>query len=370
MPDESRRQQVPWYTNRATKVCCTRIAGLLVSTTRPSPGYAPDVIALPGLPKTPRAALEWGSRSRFPTDLRPSVCMSRFPGVLASSVLCSIALLSGCAGSTLGSGVSDEQLEHPPWYAGDRVSRSARIAHLPISYQRGAEGAAIFEPAGHAGTPIAVLLGEMNRYLDSLGATTALRPASPLRGIAPNVTFGCVTDPSGDCAPDPLGAPVDPSRRILTLAVGRPSDSWVESMRPLMQSAGAEKTLLITLEIGQYWTRQRNLRGSKEVELGTRYSVDVPWLTSLETPVTVLQLTGALINPDGKATRIGAEGLYPRRTRLLVSAIGGQELLSDEDVERVRAQRRDDLPGRPLVWQVALRNLVAQLTGRSEVALR
>jgi hypothetical protein len=84
----------------------------------------------------------------------------------------------------------------------------------------------------------------------------------------------------------------------------------------------------------------------------------------------VLQLTGALIDPDGRATRIGAEGLYPRRTRLLVSAIGGQELLSDEDVERLRSERRDDLPGRPLVWQVALRNLVAQLTGRSEVAPR
>ncbi len=281
-----------------------------------------------------------------------------------------VASLAGCAGSTFRSGVGDAILEHPPWYAGDRVSRDTRVAHFPISYQRGAQDAPIFEPSGEPGTPIAALLAEMNRYLDSLGVTTRLGPLTPLRGIAPDVQFGCPTDASGECAPDPLGEPVDVSRRRLRLAVGRPSDAWVDALRPTLEPADAEGALLITLEIGQYWTRQRNLRGSKEVELGTGHTVDVPWLTSLETPVTVLQLTGALVRPDGQARRIGAEGLFARRTRLLVSAVGGQELLSAEDVERVRTLRRDDLPGAPLVWQVALRNLVAQLTGRGELVVR
>lgn len=40
--------------------------------------------------------------------------------------------------------------------------------------------------------------------------------------------------------------------------------------------------------------------------------------------MNVLQLTGALIDRDGKAVRIGAEGMLARRTRLLVSSIGGQ----------------------------------------------
>jgi hypothetical protein len=71
---------------------------------------------------------------------------------------------------------------------------------------------------------------------------------------------------------------------------------------------------------------------------------------------------------DGRAIRIGAEGIVAHRTRLLVSGIGGQELLRDEDVAQVRTLRRDDLPGRPLAWQVALRQLVAQLTGRTALA--
>jgi hypothetical protein len=281
-----------------------------------------------------------------------------------------LAIAASCAGSTFGSGVGDEQLEHPPWYAGDRVSAGTRIVHFPISYQRGNQGAPSFDPSGAPGTPIAALLGDMNRYLDSLGVTTRASATGAVRGTPPDVMFGCVTDATGDCAPDPLGEPVDLARRTLRLAIARPSDSWVEAVRPIGASAGASRTLLITLEVGQYWTRQRNLRGSKEVELGTGYAVDVPWLTSLETPVTVLQLTGALLAPDGDAVRIGAEGLFPRRTRLLVSAIGGQELLSDDDVERVRTLRREDLPGAPLVWQAALRNLLAELTGRRELAIR
>ena len=62
--------------------------------------------------------------------------------------------------------------------------------------------------------------------------------------------------------------------------------------------------------------------------------------------------------------RIGAEGLLARRTPFAVSALGAQALISDEDVEKVRTARRDDLPGKPLVWQEALKSLVAQLSGK------
>jgi len=98
--------------------------------------------------------------------------------------------------------------------------------------------------------------------------------------------------------------------------------------------------------------------------------VELPWLTSLETPVSVLQLTGALVGRDGRAVRIGAEGLLAKRTGLVASAFGLQALLSDEDVQQLRTTRRDDLAGRPLVWQAALRSLVAELTGRAELAPR
>jgi hypothetical protein len=52
-----------------------------------------------------------------------------------------------------------------------------------------------------------------------------------------------------------------------------------------------------------------------------------------------------------------------RRTSLLGSAVGLQRILRDEDIEQARSLKRDDLPGQPLAWQVALRHLVEELTG-------
>jgi hypothetical protein len=284
-----------------------------------------------------------------------------------------LVLGAACAtGSTFRSGVGDAHLESPPYYAGARVSRDAipRVVHLPIGYQRGASQSPIFDPAANPGTPTAALLAEMNAFLDSLGVTTRIdATAGTSRGTPPDVHFGCPRDPSDDDCSRERETSADDRRMIL--AVGRPSASWVEWAGAAADRAGAPAVLVLTLEVGQYWTRQKGIfAGRKSVELGTDYSQPVPWLTSLDTPASVLQLTGALMGRDGRATRIGAEGLFARRTSFLISAVGAQALLTNEDVDRVRTLRRDELPGRPLVWQAAIRNLVAELTGRAEVAAR
>jgi hypothetical protein len=288
------------------------------------------------------------------------------------SALLVLATACATAGSTFRSGVGDAHLQSPPYYAGARVSRDAvpRVAHLPIGYQRGAAQLPIFDPAADPGTPTAALLAEMNAFLDSLGVTTRVDAAAGVsRGTPPDVQFGCstiVTDP--DCE---IQRETAANQRQMRLAVGRPSASWIEWAAAAADRAQASAVLVLSLETGQYWTRQAGLLGGRKVvELGTDYLQPVPWLTSLDTPAQVLQLTGALVGRDGRAIRIGAEGLFARRTGILVSSIGGQALLTDEDVERVRTLRRDELPGRPLVWQAAIRNLVAELTGRGEVAAR
>jgi hypothetical protein len=293
--------------------------------------------------------------------------------MFASIRACAISALAlafiACAGSTIGSGVGDAYLERPPFYAGAPVPAGGRIAHLGIAYQRGATQEPMFEPANESGSPIAALLRDMNAYLDSLGASVRVAPPSAAPGRSPDVMFSCETTPDGECAAADEGVLGDREEKM-RLAVARPSAEWTAWLASALDAASAERALLLTLEIGDYRMTQKSWRGDKAVFLGTNYSVNVPWLTSLETPVNVLQLTGALIDRDGKAVRIGAEGLLARRTRLLVSSIGGQELISDEDVQRLRTARREELPGRPLVWQVALRNLVAQLSGRPEIAAR
>ena len=186
-------------------------------------------------------------------------------------------------------------------------------------------------------------------------------------GTPPDVHFGCVQDASGDCAdpeaPGPAVRTLETEQPRMRLAIGRPSSDWSAAARQTLESHGADQVLLVTLEVGQYWVTKTGWANRKSIALGTNHSVALPWLTSLQTPVTVLQLTGALLDRDGRAIRIGAEGLLARRTSLAASGAGLKAIVSDDDVRQLRTQRRDDLSGRPLVWREALRQLVSDLSG-------
>jgi hypothetical protein len=268
--------------------------------------------------------------------------------------------------------VGDSFPERPPYRAGATtgVAGATRIAILPVAYQRGAAQADTFDPSSAPASPISALLAEMNAYVDSLsraaGSAVAVRIAAPV-GTPPDVRFGCVRDAIDDCAsPDAVGPAVRSSgteQPRMQLAVGRPSPEWTAAARTALEQGNAQHALVLTLEVGQYWVTKTGWTNRKSIELGTNYSVSLPWLTSLDAPVNVLQVTGALMGRDGLAVRIGAEGMLARRTSLVMSGMGAQALVTDDDVQQLRTLRRDDLLGQPLVWQVAVRQLVADLAG-------
>ena len=277
------------------------------------------------------------------------------------SHIAALAMTTACAtaGATYKSGVAPRSFDRPPFYAGTATtSDPRRVAHLPVRYQRGAEQDATFEPKAESGSPAAAVIAEMNAYLDSLAISTKLSPRIVEAGTAPDVHFGCLPGLADSCVGE--GEP-DHTNRQLQLSVGRPSEAWIAWLGTALDSTRHDQALIVTLELGQYWPRQKGLSIHKEVRLGTDYAVSIPWLTSLEKPVAVVQLTGALVGRDGRATRIGAEGLMAKRSNIVMSALGAQMLITDDDIAQLRTLRREDLPGAPLVWQVALRNLVAQL---------
>lgn len=277
-----------------------------------------------------------------------------------------LALLTACAttGSTFRSGVGDRQLEHPPWYAGQTIASvqpAPAIAAFPIEFQRGASQSGIFDPASGVGSAVAALLADMNAALDSIFAGASLASLTGGGVVPPNVYFGCEYDASNDCVERGDSA-LGRRGTTMKLAVERPSASWIARHAARLDSARASHALVLTLEVGQYWVRQSGLRGDKTVELGTDHTVSLPWVTSLEQPVSVLQLTGALIDREGKAVRIGAEGILAVRTPIVASGFGLQRLITEEDVKRARMQRRED--GR-LAWKGAVCALASQLAGKS-----
>ena len=304
-------------------------------------------------------------------DLRPASRWVVF-------ILGLVSVVSACAytGATLGSGVGERLLTRPPYYAGapvsdpDAIGVPARTGHLPVMYQQGANQPSIFDPA--QSEVMLGLLDAMTLALDSLGSSVRLVEGGRVSAVTHaatlhplDVQFNCYTDTGfhdDDCAvagDTALGR----GTATMRLAVTRASPEWREWIGSTMDGLGIEQALVITLEVGHYFVRQRGLAGKKEVQLGTDHTVSLPWVTSLATPVSVLQLTGALVGRDGKAIRIGAEGMLARRTSIEISAIGGQELISDADVEALLTARREDLQGRPLIWRTALETLATRLIG-------
>jgi hypothetical protein len=285
---------------------------------------------------------------------------------LASFFSAFLLLVSGCTGATVGSGVGDAMLQHPPYYAGAASAHSVQsVARLPIAWQSGASDLPIFEPKSKAGSPVARLVNEMNAYLDSLWSASKVGGAaigSAPGGTPPDVSFGCNVRYGDDCEDGKEQGLLERGGPRMRLSVGRPSSDWISAAAREAEAFGASHVLVITLEAGQYFLRQQGWQGRKVVELGTNHHVSQPWLTSLDKPVNVIQLTGALVGRDGKAQRIGVEGLMAKRTGLVMSSLGAQALITDGDVETLRTARRDDLPARPLVWQEALRTLVERLT--------
>jgi hypothetical protein len=297
------------------------------------------------------------------------------PAVALAALLVTLAACAS-TGATFGSGVGDAYLERPPYTAGAPMTMvgadSGRIGHLPIAFQRGAVQESMFDPRSGRGTPMDSLVTEMNAWLDGISVSERLEAgvdSAPSRSeprVPPDVRFGCIPEygaPGNDCAERGDSALVRGPQQML-LAVGRPSAAWTAWIGDAMRASHVDRVLVITLEVGNYLMKQEGLLGTKVVELGTGNRAQLPWLTSLETPVSVLQLTAALVDGAGKAIRIGAEGFYALRTRLVVSAIGGQEILGDGDVRAAGSFRREDLPGAPIAWQVALRELVGRVTGR------
>lgn len=292
--------------------------------------------------------------------------MSRWRVGLALVALTSNAL-AGCTGATVGSGVGETRFEHAPYYASGGGASDAPpqyggvVAVAGVSYQPGASQPAIFDPSADGGSPVASLVRDMNAYLETLARELDLvgPVPSPASGTAPDVYFGCEQDGLDECALDDEGGLYGPGRPRMLLTIGAPSATWVRDAGQTLADAEADALLLVTLEVGQYWPRQVDWRGSKVVELGTDRTAELPWLTAIDAPISVIQLTGGLVGPDGRARRIGAEGLLARRTPILAAGFGAQALITDADVEALRHQRSED--GTSLVWQDGLRSLVEAL---------
>ena len=215
--------------------------------------------------------------------------------------------------------------DRPPFYHGKPSTGSRAVAHAPVSFR---DEPGSLDPTPKSSAALAALLDSLRAELDRNALTRSLPGGDWPQKDAPIIRFGCRRGGNGAD-----GMPLAPSEidtrepRRMTFEVDGPGRTWRERAK---QGAGDSIGVLLVIQLGfsEQWVRQTTWKGSKSIELGTDRSMPVAWLTSLDDPVQVLQLTGAAITPDGKIARVGAEGLLARRTGLTTSMIGAQEVLS------------------------------------------
>lgn len=245
--------------------------------------------------------------------------------------------------------------DRPPFYHG-RTAAPARVAHVAVSFR---DEPGSLDPTPSRSPALAAVLDSLRAELDRLGLSAPLAGGDwPMRD-GPSIRFGARRGGTGaDGLPRSPGEIDTSEPRRMTFEVEGPGRAWRDRVAGAAgDSVGA--ILVVQLGFSEQWVRQVNWKGAKSIELGTGRALPLQWLTSLDDPVQVLQLTGALVEPSGKVLRVGAEGLLARRTGMAASVMGAQEVLTEEDLAALRAPASDGAPA----WRSALRQLVGGLLG-------
>ena len=291
--------------------------------------------------------------------------------------LAAFAVLAGCA--TMQSFSARQELGRAPYYhtyADFSVPEGAVIGHLPARPD---------EQADISGSSAALgpLVDSVNAYLDAAGWTTPL-DWTPPKAQAPWAYVGTA---AGLNARTHLLADSAVHRVMVVQALG-PSRNWASQLQAAADRLHAEAALLVSVGPGDYFVREvaddrdhpvmRDRRDEpqarreqrKELDLGTGYTLPIEWLNAADRPVVVVHLTGLLLSRDGTVLRAGAEGILAKRPGFGRNDIDLERMLTFDDVNAALTLRREELPGQPLAWRVALENLMRQLLLRGEAGPR
>jgi hypothetical protein len=276
------------------------------------------------------------------------------------------ALVAGCAALDEAAVAQTQRLEEGAFYAdlGDGARGVASPAVLlPVSLDPELGTSLGY---GQRSAEFAPILAAVNARLQG-DSCCRYAPDATLPAGAPHVYVGSA---DGEFAPPEAQDQVYRHDRFapMVMHVRRPSPAWSEAIAALLARESARYAVVIALGVSQYPKGREGAFG-KKVVLGTGYEEPIRFLTAEDKLLEVLQLTGMLVDAQGRVVRAGAEGILARDTPFAAQVIDVEKVLTDDTLARAASARRQDLPGAPPKWEVALGNLVAQLRG-DRVGLR
>jgi hypothetical protein len=283
-------------------------------------------------------------------------------------MLCRLALLAGLIGTIAGCASLDalavaevHRLEEAPYYvelAQPQPETGSCAVVLPVTIDPSFEDA--FGYAGRA-RELEPIRAAVNARVEARSGCVRALGGAPAAPQPPRVFVGSA---ESEYAPAGAGDQRLPGDRFspMVLHLERPGSEWARQAGALAAGAGAPYVIAIQLGVSQYMKGYSGIF-TKEVALGTGYRQPVKFLTAEDKPVEVLHLTAVLLDANGRVVRAGAEGIVLRDTPFLAQSLGAVRTFDTAELERVLTdERRDDLTGSPLKLDVALDNLLAQLT--------
>lgn len=283
-------------------------------------------------------------------------------GFTITAVLLTLLLWSSHASPAAGQ--NSYRLSGAPFYKTFKkdAMQGPVIVHLPIAIDEKTTSEFFYQGRENVLMP---LIAAMNHYLDSLDWSPAIDPALlPATGRDAPALF--VGSAEAETAPPSAGMLREEHDTYppMILFLDKPSKAWKKKLAATLDAAGSEYALVCWIGFNEYPKANKGLF-QKKVVLGTGYEPEIRFLSAQDKPVEVLQLTGLVIRRDGEVIRAGAEAFLYEDTPFWAQVLAVSTAIDDGEMRQaVGDHRRDDLPGRPLAWQVALRHLLEQLTGR------
>jgi hypothetical protein len=289
-----------------------------------------------------------------------------------------VALMTGCAvGKALDefSDVRIDYLRSAPFYKtyrndGTPAARTgcAAIAVDPLTQREFPDAVAALQP----------LVAALNAHLDSECRRLADDPllqvgmpevyaGSSAATIAPPELRDSIASHAANLQLD-----AEDMAPQMGLVVHKPSKEWRAALSTAMQRLDVEHVLWIRLGLSEY--PQTTNGFSKRVVLGTDHEQAIPLVSHFKDSVAVVHVTGVVLDREGALVRAGVEGVVGKPPSFCWSCVAlslaefntdkvsGVSHLTDAELQRMQGVRRTNVAGAPPTWQVALDQLVRQLT--------
>ncbi len=269
-------------------------------------------------------------------------------------------LLAGSSSASMPAAGRTDRLKGAPFYK--LYNKKAAVAnaasgHFAVGIDQ--TSAAEFSFAGRE-QALQPLVVAMNAYLDSLGWSKPLAgEALPEQG-APYVYVGSA---EGEAAPPAAARQRQEHDKYppMVIDIQNPSAAWRAQLPAVAGGQQVDYVLWLKLGFSEYPKSDKGMFG-KKVVLGTGYEESVKFLSAEDKPLEVLQVTGIVLDREGRVVAAGAEGIIAKDTPFWAQVLEVKEGSSNAALQQlVHAERRTDLAGQPLKWQAALHNLMAHL---------